>query len=133
MSCCMQLKIEERVTIGIWLWSSIWVKPMIGYSGFSWKQWGDASIGFTHIELQSHISMACMSSVSYSSMINKELTGSFWPNQGLRQSDFLSSFLFFICAEGLSCLLQWKEMICLYILYISCQFIFLEEMKQKIQ
>ncbi|BFG21853.1 hypothetical protein CerSpe_081270 [Prunus speciosa] len=53
--------------------------------------------------------MECISTVTYSILINGETTGQIAPSRGLRQRDPLSPFLFLICAEGLSALLQHHE------------------------
>ena len=53
--------------------------------------------------------MMCISSVTYSIMVNGEQKGFIKPERGLRQGDLLSLYLFLICAEGLSALLTKAE------------------------
>lgn len=50
--------------------------------------------------------LRCISSVSYSFRLNGEVVGNIIPSMGLRQGNPLSLYLFLICAEGLSCLIQ---------------------------
>ncbi|XP_031101746.1 uncharacterized protein LOC116005640 [Ipomoea triloba] len=50
--------------------------------------------------------MLCVSSVSYNFLIIGTPSGEVVPTRGLRQCDPLSPYLFIICAEGLSLLLQ---------------------------
>lgn len=50
--------------------------------------------------------MKCVSSVSYSLIINGVTQPPFWPIQGIRQEDPISPYLFILCTETLSCLLN---------------------------
>lgn len=50
--------------------------------------------------------MLCVESARYNFRVNEELIGPVMPSRGLRQGDPLSPYLFIICSEGLSLLLQ---------------------------
>uniref|UniRef100_A0A803P0M8 Reverse transcriptase domain-containing protein n=1 Tax=Cannabis sativa TaxID=3483 RepID=A0A803P0M8_CANSA len=53
--------------------------------------------------------MNCLTKNHFTFLLNGELTGSVTPTRGLRQGCPLSPYLFLICFEGLSCLLQHEE------------------------
>lgn len=50
--------------------------------------------------------MKCISSVSYSVVVNGSVGERFKPRRGFHQGDPLSPFLFLICGEGLSSLMH---------------------------
>ncbi|KAM6547612.1 hypothetical protein CsatB_019288 [Cannabis sativa] len=55
--------------------------------------------------------LRCLTTVSYSFMLNGSIQGQVTPYRGIRQGDPLSPYLFLICVEGLSRLLQHEESI----------------------
>ena len=56
-----------------------------------------------------NLMMMCVRTTSYSVLFNGEPKGYIKPSRGIRQGDPLSPYLFLLCAEGLSALLQKAE------------------------
>ena len=64
-------------------------------------------LGFNETWIQ--LVMNCVKTVTYQVRVNGELSEVIIPERGLRQGDPLSPYLFLICAEGFSSMLQEAE------------------------
>jgi hypothetical protein len=53
--------------------------------------------------------MMCVEAVDYYCLVNNNESGPITPSRGLRQGDPISSYLFIICAKGLSTLIRKEE------------------------
>lgn len=53
--------------------------------------------------------VACVTSLSYSFLVNGQPCGYILPTRGLRQGDPLLPYLFLLCVEGLSALIAKKD------------------------
>ncbi|GLU12317.1 hypothetical protein SLE2022_290060 [Rubroshorea leprosula] len=89
--------------------------------------------------------MGCFTSVSYEVLLNGTVTGGVVPSCGLWQGDPLWSYLFILCAEGLTAMLKEAEkrrlihgvIICLqaptisHLFFVDDSFLFLQAMETK--
>ncbi|XP_031124312.1 uncharacterized protein LOC116027022 [Ipomoea triloba] len=66
-----------------------------------------AAMGFHQNWIQ--IVLMCVTTIRYNITVNGDSVGTVIPTRGIRQGDPLSPYLFIICAEGLSVLLQQAE------------------------
>ena len=61
-------------------------------------------MGFSHRWI--NLIMECVCTMSYSILVNGQPVGNIRPSRGIRQGDPLSPYLFIICAEALSSLIN---------------------------
>ncbi|XP_017609583.1 uncharacterized protein LOC108455547 [Gossypium arboreum] len=76
------------------------------YDRVEWNFVGEVLIRMGFVKKWIEAIMKCMSTVSYTTVVNRFAGEIFYPTRGLRQGDPLSLFLFLICREGLSSLLR---------------------------
>lgn len=58
--------------------------------------------------------MQCVSSVTYSFLVNGKPTDTLIPQRGLRQGDPLPPYLFLLCAKGLGAMLKRRMILVMF-------------------
>jgi hypothetical protein len=53
--------------------------------------------------------LMCVSSATYSVIVNGTPTGEIISTRGIRQGNYISPYLFLLCVEALSSMLTWEE------------------------
>jgi hypothetical protein len=79
------------------------------YDRVEWHFLRDMMMRLGFSERWINLIMECVTTVSYRIKVNGELTEEFVPGRGLRQGNPLPPYLFLLCAEGFSALLQKAE------------------------
>ena len=77
-----------------------------------WVEWAYLEAMMRKLGFQERwidLMMMCVTTVSYSMLINGKPKGRIIPTHGLRQGDPISLYLFHLCAEGLSAMLKKVE------------------------
>lgn len=54
--------------------------------------------------------MICVPSITYTEIVNEDVSDPIYPKLGLKQGDLLSPYLYILCAEGLSSLIERAEL-----------------------
>jgi hypothetical protein len=85
------------------------VDMMKAYDRVEWKYLEGCLLKLGFLPIWTRTMMRCVTSVRYAVRVNGELTQPVIPTRGIRQGDPISPYLFLLCTEGLSCLLQQKE------------------------
>jgi hypothetical protein len=79
------------------------------YDRVEWGFFKDMMLRLDFSESWVSMIMACVTSVNYMIWFNSDETDCFSPSRGIRQGDHLSPYLFLLCSEGLSSLLEFEE------------------------
>ncbi|XP_019186548.1 PREDICTED: uncharacterized protein LOC109181252 [Ipomoea nil] len=99
----------RRTRQGTMDWAALKLDMAKAYDRMKWSflEAMFGGLGFDPAWVQ--LLLMCVTTISYNITVNDEPTGNVVPTRGIRQGDPLSPYLFIICAEGLSTLLNRAE------------------------
>ena len=79
------------------------------YDWVEWRYVGRIMKKLGFCDRWASLVLECITTVSYSILVNGEPKGDIRPSKGLRQGDPLSPYLFLLCSEGLNRMLQQAD------------------------
>ncbi|GAA0162497.1 hypothetical protein LIER_18578 [Lithospermum erythrorhizon] len=90
-------------------WASLKLDMSIAYDQVEWRFIDHVirALGFPDKIVS--LVLSCVTTITYSFILNEEQFGFVMPHRGIRQGNALSPYLFLFCAEALNCLINKEE------------------------